>query len=622
LKSHAVFVVVWTPEAESLLEHEHKGIRYRNYKLDYWLRYVVQLAGEDSPVIVIQNQCDHPKDEQHFLPCAISLLDDVGYWQNIHYSAKFNRKRGQLHDALQEAIRYVRDRRGELVIGMSRLHVLRQLQKLIGDDLKSGSAKKRHRSLSFEKFQEFCVKAGGVSSELYFLEYLHNSGIVFWRPELFDGDVILDQNWMVEAIYVLFDRDRCYHAIQYCGGVFTRRFLADLVWTSEGYSESEQDHFLAMMVACGICFRLHAENRAYGTSAEYVAPDLLPEKADFKSRLLARWDEGVPVQEHAWMATFITPAYMRGILSSIGAQAGTGAIYWKYGVWLYDDRTKSCAIVQQEMDNDWQGKIVLRTQRGQSDVLLNQMTSKLEAEFDRMGAQFKRLFILNRDPVADEHRPMGIQPWPTVTADRISESEANETANRCQARSMSNIEFDLRVKDLKLIRSWFDPLLQDGLVLKLQLFWFIGCVDNAALRRQEIAVGDREMANILTALSHDCQCALLDKGSSHVRACVDNLAATFSKGPFVDVAWNENHKLHERVASKVVGLCPEALFKVETFDGKIRRNRWTYRANEAWSYVDLYFRITQYPVVRHRETAIQALQNYRDSKLQARSPAE
>ena len=50
LKSRAIFMLVWTPESEALYFHEHGGFTFRNQPLGYWLDYVREFGGEDSPV--------------------------------------------------------------------------------------------------------------------------------------------------------------------------------------------------------------------------------------------------------------------------------------------------------------------------------------------------------------------------------------------------------------------------------------------------------------------------------------------------------------------------------------------------------------------------------------------
>ena len=84
------------------------------------------------------------------------------------------------------------------------------------------------------------------------LGFLHHNGVVFYRSGLFKNQIILDQNWALEAIYALFDRKKVLPLLQ-GDGRFTRAKLETLIWSS--YTPEEQRVFLSMMERCGICFK-------------------------------------------------------------------------------------------------------------------------------------------------------------------------------------------------------------------------------------------------------------------------------------------------------------------------------------------------------------------------------
>ena len=111
---------------------------------------------------------------------------------------------------------------------------------------------------------------GDVSSPEYLLEYLHNTGVIFYRKGLFNDNIILDQGWALEAVYAVFHREKCYGQLRQLKGRFTRALLELLVWKK--YSASEQQLFLGMMQSCGICFVHRKDNSANSTENEYIAP--------------------------------------------------------------------------------------------------------------------------------------------------------------------------------------------------------------------------------------------------------------------------------------------------------------------------------------------------------------
>lgn len=98
------------------------------------------------------------------------------------------------------------------------------------------------------------------------IDYLHRAGQVFWRTELFDQQVLLDQAWALSGIYAVLDRASTLPIIRGRDGEFTRELLSALVWGE--YSLQEQLLFLSMMQQCGVCFVI--------STGVYIAPGLLP----------------------------------------------------------------------------------------------------------------------------------------------------------------------------------------------------------------------------------------------------------------------------------------------------------------------------------------------------------
>ncbi|MCF7960743.1 MAG: leucine-rich repeat domain-containing protein [Pirellula sp.] len=347
LKSRAVFVVVWTPKAETNVEYEYRGMRFRNQPLPYWLDYVRNAAGSVCPVVLVQNQCDTPQDEVRQPPADSELLDAFPYLQQVHYSAREDRKRDSLNEALREAIKHLRGQEGIATIGKGRMKVRRQLQQWLDEDSQRERDRRQHRTLTQEQFRGLCTTAGNVSSPDRLLEYLHNAGIVFYRKGLFGDSIVLDQTWALDAIYTVFNREQCYRQLSLLGGRFTRTLLEALAWPAETYSRKEQELFLSMMESCGICFKHREADRQGRFEAKYVAPDLLLDRASVTDQLAGRWDDDGPKVERAWSFDFLHPGLARSIISTVGSQAGETAVYWKYGVWFYDANTRAAAIIAQ-----------------------------------------------------------------------------------------------------------------------------------------------------------------------------------------------------------------------------------------------------------------------------------
>src|SRR5262249_21339895 len=151
-------------------------------------------------------------------------------------------------------------------------------------------------------------------------------------------------------------------------GRFTRSDLAEWIWDEAGYGAKEQELFLSMMQSCGICFKHRAASRDRLIEAEYIAPDLLPQNP---LRDIAEiWDADRPSESAEFDYALLPSALMRAIISRVGNEAGFAADYWRNGVYVYEAGTGSKALIEQEMAGPWQGRIRIRTQRGQAALLL------------------------------------------------------------------------------------------------------------------------------------------------------------------------------------------------------------------------------------------------------------
>ncbi|MEA2560036.1 MAG: internalin [Acidobacteriota bacterium] len=355
LRSRAVFLILWTPQLENRDEYLENGIILRNQPLAYWLDYVRSLAGEDSPVIVVQSQCDQFADRRP----SPSRPDGFGFFESCSYSAKQDLGRETLEGQLRDAMRYLLERNGMLEIGRSRAEVRRWLYDWRSDDQERRPGERRHRTFTLDGFRELCGEVGGIVSWEHALSYFHQTGVVFYQPELFSNCIVLDQDWALGAIYAVFHRGRAAPLLR-DSGRFTREDLALMVW--QEHSLEEQTLFLGLMESCSVCFRC-------GETAEgetrYVAPDLLPRFEAVKGRLHA-WNEdpGTPTLRLEYR--FFHQALIRRLMSRIGQQAGDLAEYWKYGFWFKDGQRDTQLLVQLE-DNSTDvapgaGALVLKAQ--------------------------------------------------------------------------------------------------------------------------------------------------------------------------------------------------------------------------------------------------------------------
>ena len=386
VRSRALFLLLWAKDTENADTYEHSGILFRNRPLAYWVDYVRHFGDADSPVLIVQTHCDRPEDEVRRPPVPQEALDALGYAKERQYSAKPpERGRAALDEALREAINWMRDRQGTAMIGAGRMRVQRRLEAMRNADAAVPPEQRQHRTLSRDTFRRLCDEAKGVSSPDDLLSYLHSAGIVFYRPGLFEDQVVLDQGWALDAIYAVFNREKCYRQLRQLRGRFGRPLLEALVW--QGYGVEEQKLFLSMMQSCGICFVHRQGTIPDEDDAEYIAPDLLPERADLEDQLAEKWDDSQPFESAEFDFALLHPGIVRGVISRIGREAGANALYWQGGVCVYERTTRSHTLLDQQMTDAWRGRIRLRTQGGQAAILLDRLIPWIEEESARSGAQ-------------------------------------------------------------------------------------------------------------------------------------------------------------------------------------------------------------------------------------------
>ena len=384
LRANAIFILVWVPEFEAG-EQELGGITFRNYPLRYWVDYVRQLGGSESAVLVVQTRCDKPRDRR-VAPIDDAALQDAfgsGYSEVLQFSARNDRGLPALKEKLGEAIAFLRESQGVARIGASRQRVKERLEKLRDEDTDRDPERRRHRWLTQDAFRKICEKEQLVSEPRFLLDYLHNVGVVFYREGLFEDRIVLDQGWALEAIYAVFNREMSLRQLRLLRGRFTRPLLEALVWRDRPIGE--QELLIGMMLSCGICFTVREADAKARIEAEYIVPDLLPERHDVQTELDALWGRAAPDEQEAYAYDLLLPSLVRSLISRIGDQAGVSALYWRDGLCVYESSTGAYALIEQELGDGWSGRLVISTRGGRARELLERLQLWIEQEQDRIG---------------------------------------------------------------------------------------------------------------------------------------------------------------------------------------------------------------------------------------------
>jgi len=379
MRTRAVFVVLWTPDSENQQEHEWQGMTFRNHRLEYWLELVAALGGENSPLLAVQGRCDTSEDELVMPPVEAELLQRFRFRKVLHQSSAVPRGLESLKIAITDAISWMREKQGAVRIGAGRLRVKRRLESLRDTDAALPVTDRQHRLVSQAFYRAICEDEGGVSEPDQLLSYLHECGVVFHRRGLFGDQIILDQGWALEAIYTVFNREKCWRQIRSLNGRFTRALLEALAW--QRHSVEEQKLFLSMMQSCGICF-VHRELE--DGEKEYIAPDLLPPEEELSDTLAVRWGEDGADQSWTYEIPHEHPGLMTAVISTVGAAAGIDAIYWKGGFCGYEKNTGSRVRVR-DVSQGKELRIELETKGGDARSLIKEIHSSLEEIFYHVG---------------------------------------------------------------------------------------------------------------------------------------------------------------------------------------------------------------------------------------------
>jgi internalin A len=383
MRTAAVFVVLWTPEQEAMVASDNDDDPLeRLHPLTYWLEYVRTLGRPDSPVLVVQSQCDTPAQAAPVPPVDGGLLESFGCLSVCNFSAHTPRGAASLREALADANAYLRDRDGISSIGRGRHLVWQQLETWRQADQQLPAPQRLHRTLSQAEFARLCEQIGGVSSPEALLRFLHNKGVVFHSPDLFHNRILLDQSWALDAVYAVFERGSTYPLIKANDGRLWPSLLAATVWRE--YEPEAQKLFLSLMGTCGIVFPYREADADLGLEAEYLAPDLLPSRSSpqVSRQLRGRWEGSDPSLTLIYTYSFLHGGLVRALLCDLGNHAGDGGVYWRYGAWVYDARHGCIALLDQQMVDDRAGTITISFQ-GAGSVKLADWFIKRLAERNR-----------------------------------------------------------------------------------------------------------------------------------------------------------------------------------------------------------------------------------------------
>ncbi len=364
LDNHSVYLLLWHPEAENNDQVDCEALKIRNRPLSYWLAYLKSLVGDQANILVCQSQCDTPD-----LHCNAPIPNPPPFkaLRQLDISSKTNDGLEQFYPTFKKALQQQLQSNGEVWLPNCWLaveHDIRQLAK----------SQPKLTQLPYAEFGELCEKHQ-VTAPATLANYLHQSGVVFYRRGYFDNRLILDQQWALQGVYLLLDRQTVLPELQASKGRFTKSMLQR--WLQLQQLENDDlPLFLEMMQQCGACFQVN--------DTEYIAPDNLPEFDSNEAD--QRWQGADSDIEVELAYEFLHDATMRYLMSKIGDVAKEHAYYWRYGCCFYNSKRKAkvwfeCKLLPasaEQIDNYNQpGVIVIRATGGQCAELTKHLIESI-----------------------------------------------------------------------------------------------------------------------------------------------------------------------------------------------------------------------------------------------------
>ncbi len=341
LNTRSVFLMLWKAGDDEEQERiDSLGHPDQRHTQQYWADYIESLAPRDSAVVVAQSLWRDAETGVDDRPGSLNA--EFRHLKPIesYYNASTGEHGKVLKEDLETAIAQIRGTTGDLLIPGSWAKVRDEIQAWQQEWVESEEvsfAERKRQTIPWDEgedsFVKLCQSAGDVGDPKVLLQFLHDTGVLFHKEGAFQNQIVLDQEFVLKAIYEVLDRENVLESIKRTG-----RFTMAELWQKTPYSEGDQALFLSLMQECGICFEFRKGPQG---ESVYVAPDLLPDRngiddPDHRDRAsLDAWN-AIPTPETVYRLDFDFwhQAMARSFFSEVGRAAGDRATYWKNGVYF------------------------------------------------------------------------------------------------------------------------------------------------------------------------------------------------------------------------------------------------------------------------------------------------
>jgi internalin A len=415
LKSTAVYVICWTdhgdgadPESDQWAsDHLEMGEDQRR-DLTYWQDQIAALGhapGMDGPppVRIVRTKCDRDSERTDSPPDSQTSHDKTA----LELSAKTKKGFKKLKKWLEPSVAAVLGPKRRREIGRRPMGVKHALQILkdrnqavylasesrpsaVEGGPKESRIRPPHPFVTRAEFddlvREHCPDGDYHRDPGLLLDFLHQSGFLYYNPVYLPERVILDQRWAINGIYTIFHREKCWKQLRNAKGRFTASELRAWAWDDEGFDADEQALFLEFMQACGICFLLLHDSETEGKEAVYLAPSALPDAADVRSEAAGRRGT-LPMQGEPLVLSHETLSRdsVLQLLVQLGRQWRRAPVLWKWGGQFQSYRSERVQGDLTFIHLDWQpysagsyGGTLTLTQHGPDETFLAAILAECE----------------------------------------------------------------------------------------------------------------------------------------------------------------------------------------------------------------------------------------------------
>ncbi|WML86570.1 leucine-rich repeat domain-containing protein [Thiothrix subterranea] len=450
LSSDCLYLLLWAEETEE----NDQEIRH---SINYWLEAIQDLGG-NSPIIIVKNQRDRAKNKSPVPPeLAMEELDQECEFVSI--SAKkyqgIYKLRGIIEEFLYDPKLQVR-----VELPNTWVAVQEQLEALKATD----------KSIAFSHFRDLCM-AAGIDYVDWFVDYLHKIGVLFYQKNTFQDQVILDQNWVIDAAYRVFDPNGCREDIEDKRGKFKGKFTRS-IWSD--VDDVERQIYLDFMRNCGICYEPQYRDNQYKAipfaEREFIIPALLPPESKTQK---ARREQSQPDD---WLLVVDYPFLHRSIIERLILRLGEtyDSEVWRTGIFCeteFGEVLLHCEPATPNCKTSNAGQLQFYIRANQQPNKLVQVLRKLVKEISPQPPRYKE--YLQQGNKAREALPPFDDEEVEKVRSRLDPIEPTKTLKLFISYSRADREHKLTLeKHLRLIKEalkhqvkliiWSDHLMDAG----------------------------------------------------------------------------------------------------------------------------------------------------------------